>query len=409
MSFIGFYGFDFEDQYANAIAAHQESMRDIQDGLRWGWHQLLVIGNGFDLESGLPSGFADFYNARRPLLNSEKLDSGPLAARLRFRKNVWDLILAFGGKRNWCDIEGAVANWVVPKGSPSSLSPRCPVEKVLEDANRDPRFVNGGNGLTPIESYIDEISEKNLRQWNIDELYYYLYSELRKLEIDFEKYLNEMVSVTKPYIPNARALLATLIIDELPVEENYKKSASILSFNYTVPVDKGSLQFKNGIPVNYVNIHGELGHGVVFGIDGTGLLGNTLVLPFTKTYRIMERGEAKISEIVRREDIGERDCGTQLIKFYGHSLGPADYSYFQSLFDTVDLYGSGTKLIFYFKPYGNFSLEAARADMMGKAIHMLDSYGKTLENADHGKNLIHKLILEGRLSVKQLPSYQREP
>lgn len=404
---MGAYGLNYEDQFAGVIAAQRESMKAIEDSCRWSWHQLLIIGNGFDIEAGLPSRFSDFCSVRKPLLSDGTFDSNSAAKRLGLKKNVWDLILAQNTGRNWCDIEGTVANWVVPKGQPSGPASGCPAEKVLEDAANDPRFVNGGNGLAPIESYIDGESGHNLKHWNLDELYHYLSEKLHDLEIDFEKYLNDAVSSTKSYLPNARALLTTLIKDEGALDGDYNKSASVLSFNYTIPADKESVRFEDGSPISYVNIHGELGGGIVFGIDGTGLLGNRFVLPFTKTYRIMERSGNKASEIVRKEDTGERDCGTQLIKFYGHSLGPADYSYFQSIFDTVNLYGGCARLIFYFKPFGNLSLEAARADMMDKVVHLLDAYGKTLDNVDHGKNLIHKLLLEGRLSVKQLPSYPR--
>ena len=44
---------------------------------------------------------------------------------------------------------------------------------------------------------------------------------------------------------------------------------------------------------------------------------------------------------------------------------------------------------------------------MQKAIRLLAAYGNTLDNKDHGKNLIHKLLIEGRLSVKPLPDTVR--
>ena len=40
--------------------------------------------------------------------------------------------------------------------------------------------------------------------------------------------------------------------------------------------------------------------------------------------------------------------------------------------------------------------------MMEKVIRLLAAYGLTLDNKDHGKNLIHKLLIEGRLSVSLL-------
>lgn len=41
---------------------------------------------------------------------------------------------------------------------------------------------------------------------------------------------------------------------------------------------------------------------------------------------------------------------------------------------------------------------------MKKALKLLGDYSQTLDNDDHGKNLIHKLLLEGRLSVSLLPN-----
>ena len=43
-----------------------------------------------------------------------------------------------------------------------------------------------------------------------------------------------------------------------------------------------------------------------------------------------------------------------------------------------------------------------RSEMMSKVVSLLTAYGATLENRDHGKNLIHKLLLEGRLSVEEI-------
>ena len=44
---------------------------------------------------------------------------------------------------------------------------------------------------------------------------------------------------------------------------------------------------------------------------------------------------------------------------------------------------------------------------MSQVIKLLDAYGRTLDNKDHGNNLIHKLLIEGRLAVKELPDTVR--
>lgn len=40
--------------------------------------------------------------------------------------------------------------------------------------------------------------------------------------------------------------------------------------------------------------------------------------------------------------------------------------------------------------------------MFGNVTKLISSYGKTLDNKDYGKNLLHKLLLEGRLTLKEI-------
>ena len=102
---------------------------------------------------------------------------------------------------------------------------------------------------------------------------------------------------------------------------------------------------------------------------------------------------------------------TRVVKFYGHSLGEADYAYFQAIFDSVNLYASDTKLVFYYKPHlkpGDDGADALLSDkrakntMAARVTRLLAEYGKTLDNEDHGRNLMHKLMIEGRLEVRLL-------
>lgn len=121
---------------------------------------------------------------------------------------------------------------------------------------------------------------------------------------------------------------------------------------------------------------------------------NANVLPFTKTYRLMAKGGPRYNEVMSGE--------VSLIKFFGHSLSRADYSYFQAIFDAVDLYSGDTCLAFYYRRYDNKSDLEVRTDMMKRVTDLLSIYGETLDNIDHGNNLIHKLLLEGRLSIESI-------
>jgi hypothetical protein len=68
----------------------------------------------------------------------------------------------------------------------------------------------------------------------------------------------------------------------------------------------------------------------------------------------------------------------------------------------VDLYGGDTRLVFYYRPWQGKDENELHAETVGAVTKLLVEYGSTLDNKDHGKNLMHKLLLEGRLEVKRL-------
>jgi hypothetical protein len=162
--------------------------------------------------------------------------------------------------------------------------------------------------------------------------------------------------------------------------------SSMLSFNYTNPFDNASIR----------NIHGDLESGnIVFGIDYDKLIGNFNHPPtiFSKSYRILKNGNLSGLEISSNLDF---------IKFYGHGLGKADYSYFQAIFDTVDLYHSNVTLIFYWSAYNKDKEKQIYNDNVMKVVNLIEEYGKTFTNQDHGRNLLTKLQLENRLILEKI-------
>lgn len=66
-------------------------------------HQLIILGNGFDLTCGLKSKFSDFYRNR--MNGACSIESIP-----KDERNVWDVILSEIGENDplWCNIEGSV-------------------------------------------------------------------------------------------------------------------------------------------------------------------------------------------------------------------------------------------------------------------------------------------------------------
>ena len=175
------------------------------------------------------------------------------------------------------------------------------------------------------------------------------------------------------------------------------KNTNILSFNYTNFFD--TLKITN--PCKYNNVHGKLCKNecknckcsnIIFGIDDTAIKSQNEIPElrlFSKTYRKMQNISAP-TEILPTIDNNQR----LEIKFYGHSLSSADYSYFQSIFDYYNIYDNNlVSLIFYYsKGYEQFD-----------AIYdLINNYGNTLANKDQGKNLMHKLLLENRLKIVEI-------
>ena len=170
--------------------------------------------------------------------------------------------------------------------------------------------------------------------------------------------------------------------------ETYKFHASndILSFNYTLPVQS----------FNWYNIHGRLSsNNIILGINYDSLISHFTNPPiqFSKSYRILENGFSSnihLSKTIKN------------ILFYGHGLGEADYPYFQSIFDSIDLYHGNTRLIFFWDAYDEDEKLKLHKEMLNKVVNLIEKYGQTFSNKDHGRNLLTKLKVENRILIKEI-------
>ena len=93
------------------------------------------------------------------------------------------------------------------------------------------------------------------------------------------------------------------------------------------------------------------------------------------------------------------------IKFYGHSLGEQDYSYFHALFDYYDVYSRDVSLIFYYTEYKETPQEneILRANYISKVYALLDKYVEESEKENKRKTFVSRLQLENRLQIKRIP------
>lgn len=378
-------------------------------------HQLLIIGNGFDLECGLNSSFRDFFSTEREsLIPARFLHEDaylpiwiPGGSEFNSNLTLWDLILKGQKKGNWCDIEAAILKQVLDIDSLfSSLTS-------IRESNLKKGVYHKYYAELPSLKFFDAINQYLLLHADMTDissqksLSIFLLNELHRLESAFAEFLrkqtwgqtaDESASDKKraetSYEISAKSKLHILLSFALQSDDRRSHTYSILSFNYTGPFDISSNEI--GQRVAYTNIHGlcREGEEIIFGIDGKENLVDEIARPFTKTYRLLSLGGPNTRDIVRSD--------TRYIKFYGHSLSDADYSYFQAIFDAVHLYSSDVSLVFFYRCFDAKDPLIHRSEMMNKVISLLTAYGATLENTDHGKNLIHKLLLEGRLSVQEI-------
>ncbi len=361
-------------------------------------HQLIILGNGFDLACGLKSKFSHFFGNRTN--GTFSYESIPEDER-----NIWDFILAEVGEGDplWCDIESLISAYVFRDGKASS--------KIDSMYHPRARAFNpwGPNKPFHPESELYKFAVQLIGKNDISqrELTSYLLSELKHYEHSFGCYLNEQVMQSATYANDAKRYFAAIRDSCLTDSEQPLTTSSILNFNYTVPF--GADNYRLGIEA-VRNVHGVLGATeTIFGIDGKDVPEDDPALPFTKTYRLLSLENHRKAQIIK---LG--DNGTNLIKVFGHSLAKADYSYFQSIFDSVNLYGGNTTLVFLYKVFSNKLNESIdeqdiRENLYSRISHLLIEYGATLDNKDHGKNHMHKLLLEQRLIIERIDNPSEMP
>lgn len=434
------------------------------------YHQLIIIGNGFDLACGLRSSYSDFFQSRLQQIDKVKSSNQVELKKVvdKYGLTVWDFILKGNDISDWCNVEKAIANWTLlyDENNPKTpvheflpyvvmshsnsftfpifeytelpfdievrkLDPK--LKQIFEYRARDGRIWNriSDDSYLTMRDYsmligvaefvlckqIDLYLIMKSRGYNLinkdehallahpsnldfrHQLLAFLRSELDVVENKFRNYLLEETRSNVSYHNEAKDLISKLIEDEPSSQYGLSDEASIVSFNYTRPFQH------SGSPISEkecVNIHGSLDDAIIFGIDGKDCMDDLDVLPFTKTYRITLRGTEVTADFIRGANYRDQNSRTRTIKFFGHSLAEADYSYFQSIFDEVNLYGGDTKLIFYYRPWTGKEEEELRAATVQRVSRLLNAYGSSLDNKDHGKNLMHRLLLEGRLKVKKI-------
>lgn len=384
--------------------------------------QLLIIGNGFDLACGLKSKYKDFF------------DSIP---EKTYRDNFWYYILDCLRHRklleseNWADIELQIFNQLK---NIEILYKDNFIHHLDEDSDYDYiGYITNYFKQHRHEIRIDSVTPESLEitylglvvtkkqgtaiPKTIEKALSFLFDHLERLEQNFCVFLSDQINkekdmmfsktisqndfeseynnyftcsikllnhILKAYHPNKYKIFNSQ--DNQTGTYKFHASNDILSFNYTLPVES----------FNWYNIHGRLStNNIIFGINYDSLISHFTNPPlqFSKSYRILENGFSSnihLSKTIKN------------ILFYGHGLGEADYPYFQSIFDSIDLYHGNTRLIFFWDAYDENKKLELHKDMLNKVVNLIEKYGQTFSNKDHGRNLLTKLKVENRILIKEI-------
>ena len=402
--------------------------------------QLIIIGNGFDLHCELNTRFKNYFEETEPKSNEEQAKDffnpnslNPSAIHASYFENMsfWDiyfrLIKNIYSIKDWANVEEQlylflkynkdntidkqskffyitnlyyILKYIPLDKAMKEYFEEMIKQKILSISDNDIDKCYFEFLLQKLSIYIynkvNNIGKYKIPKYNsnsgllINEnkkfLYSFLYDELKIFENNLKNYIRKQVDknrliYSESYNKTLRKIAELKIQGTIDGNSQY----NLISFNYT----------KSSFPSNcsnFINIHGDLDNDIIIGIDEKNISENDYDLyKFTKTYRLLELNNDSNTCL---------DKSIKFIKFYGHSLADADYSYFQSIFDFYDIYNNDVCLIFY---YSNFDKKIDQRHItINSVVKLIKTYGNTLDNKDHGKNLLHKLELENRLLIKEL-------
>ena len=421
--------------------------------------QILIIGNGFDLECGLESTFKNFFNWRFNTvykqyiqynrdyisrynsinwedglhgfekLNSEKalveLIEKSLDGRLLNELDIpfWDCVfilakfyLSKTQLNQWCDVENIIYN-VIPFAFEGKYRFKdFKTNLRFSEAQEKWDYIRSKNEPVPpvitkssirsqckatFKNDIKLLSKQNggsrLKKTE------YLLTQLYEFEDRFADFINHQMHIKKgAYESAANKLIYCLT--SIPYG-----NLDVLSFNYSLDRTFADRLFSNDKKIDlgsWCNIHGVANKSEsdfpnknhwrpIFGIDNHDISDKKT----SEDPRIMFTKSYRLldNNIFSLTSSEHANYSeTDLITVYGHSLNRADYSYFETIFDENTLYNSKTILQVYYNGKENDIEE--KHNCITNVVNLLNNYGQTLGDT-HGENIVNKMILENRLEV----------
>ena len=377
----------------------------------------LVIGNGFDLYCGLKTKYSDYFkfddsknkalknwidsfnnlyyyaDGYRNIANRKDL----WVDLLNFKNtNIWDLFFFLVSYENnsfdnwkWCDIESVMLEWLHRNTDKMYFSSIRNFELVY-------KFIDGSlsKKVDAAVYYLAAFAFKknNEKKFkNIDEFYSFLLSQLKLFEKEFGQYIYHLQvdDSCKAFLPPKPIITyiekAEEAICKICTIENI---ASIDTFNYGTPLIE-----KIKGKINHIN--GDVDNPI-FGVDSNAFIAPDPRYIFSKTNRRMNL------DMIKNESYETKEFENIII--FGSSLSVADYSYFFSIFDKINItdLSNPAKIVFAYNVYDSGKEEAINKQLSKSIFELFQEYSRYKGNNEQPNRLLDSLTTQGKVILYRI-------
>lgn len=359
-----------------------------------------IIGNGFDLEAGLPTSYPDFlafieaiqyhfqniisYNDKQNELlqkyiniRKEKRKSIDLSKWKKTPQNFWYCHFKKARiQKGWIDFENEIAYLI--KVFEEEVKKADTVDQpVLFDLHSGfYRFI-----IKPITEIYEDIRDSmsgGYRELNktYRQLRDLLLNELNELITAFDFYLQDFIE--------EKEVEPTKAIRELCGKLTGFQECRVLTFNYTSTFARLIKTIAPDVDVDYCHVHGRIGKAgeagnIVLGIDDkkeTNGEISVLLAPFKKYYqRVFKETDSNYTDWLR--DIQAHADNNRELYVFGHSIGITDTDILNSFIISPNM-----KTTVY--SYD----DKARADQIANMTEIIGSEEVVSRNAGSNKTLV---------------------
>lgn len=381
----------------------------------------LIIGNGFDLKCKLKTKYSDYFlndqNKNLILRNWLNCFAGPLETYSNFnsnicnredfwvgfdcfeKANVWDIaffLSSYEDKKceewQWCDIESKILEWMQGNnkktGYPKISSFCFPV--IYQLLNDTPFYGKVDLNTKYLASFI--YKKHNCTKFSNEyEFYIFLLEQLKLFEHNFGNFIYH-----QQYDDSAKAfgIIKPNIVFAEEAEKTIRKLCnpdkliSIDTFNFGTTCNQ---RFDKIIH----NINGNTARPI-FGIDSDVFLASDPRYIFSKTSRRMEL------DMLNEKLFISKDFENVIV--FGSSLNQADYSYFFSVLDKINIFdiNNPSKIVFAYSIYDLKQENEIKANLTKAIFQLFQEYSKYKGNEAHPNRLLDSLTAQGKVILYQL-------